>query len=100
MRFLALTFDGAGVPMLCLPGLGDQPGNAARIAELGLGEVADTNAEPAVLRETVQRLLANEALRARCRAFASRLETAPGLDQAVARIERFSSWPAAERAQH
>ena len=76
----------AGVPMLCLPGRGDQPGNAQRVAELGLGEAA-TDSAPAALRETVTRLLADEALRRRCRGFAERVAQVAGLDVGVRRVE-------------
>ena len=77
----------AGVPMLCLPGLGDQPANAERVAELGLGEAMDTGSSPQVLRAAIERLLSDEALRLRCRTFARDVAGQNRLDLAVERLE-------------
>lgn len=81
---------GAGVPMLCLPGVGDQPANAGRVAALGLGEVMDKTAEPEALRAAIERLLADGALRRRCAEFARTIADAPGLALAVERLERLA----------
>jgi UDP:flavonoid glycosyltransferase YjiC (YdhE family) len=81
----------AGAPMLCLPGVGDQPSNARRVTAMGLGEVIDTGSALEVLRAAIERLLADDALRERCRAFAQAAAEAPGLDLAIERIEALAA---------
>lgn len=76
---------GAGVPMVALPVFADQPANADRIAELGLGERLDV-AELAVsdLVETCTRVLDDPGYRWRARAMQRRHLGSPGFDQLVA----------------
>ena len=62
---------GAGAPMLCLPNGRDQNDNAERVAALGLGRALSNEAAPATIAEAVTALLADKALRAKCRAFAT-----------------------------
>ncbi|HTX48207.1 MAG TPA: nucleotide disphospho-sugar-binding domain-containing protein [Caulobacteraceae bacterium] len=62
---------GAGAPCLCLPQGRDQNDNAARIVELGLGRALPPDAAPQTIREAVAAVLRDDALRARCRAFAA-----------------------------
>jgi len=81
----------AGVPILCLPGLGDQPGNARRVAELGLGEIIATDSSPETLRAVIVRLLADERLQSRCRSFAEDVANFAGLDTAVLRVEALNT---------
>lgn len=76
-----------GVPMLCLPGGGDQPANAGRVVELGLGERLDVGASPHTLRDAVNRLLADKSLHAHADAFADRVAAEPGPGPALERIE-------------
>ncbi len=70
----------AGVPILCLPGIGDQPGNARRVAELGLGELIATDSSPETLRAAIVRLLADKGLQSRCQSFASDVANSAQLD--------------------
>ncbi len=76
----------AGVPILALPGIGDQPANGARLAGLGLGAVLDAASPPEAMRETINRLLADQDLRRRCQGFAASARAAPGMEAALARI--------------
>ncbi|MDE2627919.1 MAG: glycosyltransferase family 1 protein [Burkholderiales bacterium] len=81
----------AGVPMLCMPPGGDQPFNAARVAQLGLGVTLDPAAPSDHIGEAVTRLLADEDLRRRSQAFATLVSRHPGLDLAVERVETLRS---------
>jgi UDP:flavonoid glycosyltransferase YjiC (YdhE family) len=82
---------GFGVPILCLPGRGDQPAVAARVAGLGLGEILDTGSSPDAMGAAILRLLADQAMRDRARAFALEAGRHPGTDLAVARIEALAA---------
>lgn len=73
-----------GVPMLAFPLLYDQPGNGARIAYHGLGEVGDFNAVTAPeMADMIDRALADRELRGRVaemrRSFAELDQRRPGL---------------------
>jgi UDP:flavonoid glycosyltransferase YjiC (YdhE family) len=76
-----------GVPMLCLPGVGDQPAVAERIVALGLGEILDKTSSSKTIARAVTRLLADSGTRDRARAFAHDAANHPGVDLAIARIE-------------
>jgi UDP:flavonoid glycosyltransferase YjiC (YdhE family) len=76
-----------GAPCLCLPNGRDQDDNAARVAALGLGRVLPPDAAPAEIGETVMAMLGDEALRASCRLYASRVERFGDLARAAALIE-------------
>jgi UDP:flavonoid glycosyltransferase YjiC (YdhE family) len=77
----------AGVPVLCLPGGGDQPANADRVVALELGERLDLGAPPEAVADAVRRLLADKTLRERARAFARIVAAEPGPGPALNRIE-------------
>ena len=81
----------AGVPMLCVPPGGDQPFNAARVADLKLGETLDPTSSIGLISETVKRLLADMHLRQRSRDFAAAVSNQPGIDLAVERVEILTS---------
>lgn len=73
-----------GVPMLCLPIFWDQHDNATRMAETGLGERLETYAfSDYELRGAVERLLADDARRARLGAISRRLQASPGTERAA-----------------
>ncbi len=76
-----------GVPMLCLPPVADQPYNAEKVADLGLGAVLDPSASADTIREAVARLLADQAMRERARAVAAEVAKEPGLETALRLIE-------------
>jgi len=63
----------AGVPVLSLPLGRDQPANAHRLEQLGLGRALDREASVAEIDAAVTAMLGSEALHARVRQFASAL---------------------------
>jgi UDP:flavonoid glycosyltransferase YjiC (YdhE family) len=76
-----------GVPMLCLPPGADQPVNAAKVAELGLGEVLPITAPVEAIRAAMARLLADGSLKVRSEDFAAAIKREPGIERAVELIE-------------
>ena len=82
----------SGKPMIVLPLFWDQYDNAQRVDELGLGVRLDTYGhEPDELRGAVERLLADDSLRARMRPIAERLRASPGTVRAAELIEDVTS---------
>jgi UDP:flavonoid glycosyltransferase YjiC (YdhE family) len=77
----------AGVPMLCLPPIADQPHNAELVRRLGLGEVVDIISPPAVLMDAITRLIANREMQSAARKFAKEATFEPRPEQAVDQIE-------------
>jgi MGT family glycosyltransferase len=61
----------AGVPVLSVPLGRDQPANAHRLEQLGLGRSLDRDAAAGDIADTVGDMLSSEPLRARVRAFAA-----------------------------
>lgn len=80
-----------GVPMLCLPPGADQPHNAAKVAELGLGEVLPITASSDEIQAAVARMLADRALRTRSAEFAGLVAEEPGIERAVELIEAIAT---------
>jgi UDP:flavonoid glycosyltransferase YjiC (YdhE family) len=71
-----------------LPLFWDQHDNAQRVHETGFGVRLDTYGhEPEQLTGAIDRLLADERLRARLRDASERLATRPGTEQAADLIE-------------
>ena len=77
----------SGTPMLCLPGVGDQPYNSQRIVALGLGETLSPQATSEEMAAAMVRILSDGAMRARSRAFAATFAAHPSLDAGLARLE-------------
>ncbi len=78
-----------GLPMIGLPLFWDQYDNAQRLSETGFGErLATYGWEPHELTETVDRLLADEMLRARMRANAEAIRADPGRIRGADLIEQ------------
>jgi UDP:flavonoid glycosyltransferase YjiC (YdhE family) len=73
--------------MLCLPPIADQPVNAAKVQELGLGLALDPSSSSADIRAAIQHLLEDHAFKERSRAFAAAVAHEPGLEKAVELIE-------------
>jgi UDP:flavonoid glycosyltransferase YjiC (YdhE family) len=89
--------------MIVLPLFWDQYDNAQRVHETGVGVRLDTYGHSAAeLTGTVERLLADEALRERLGAISARLQGAPGTVAAADRIEqvaRVDSGPGVSQQQ-
>jgi MGT family glycosyltransferase len=78
----------AGKPMVVLPLFWDQHDNAQRVHETGFGVRLDTYGhEPEQLTGAIDRLLADERLRARLAAAAERVGSRPGTEHAADLIE-------------
>jgi MGT family glycosyltransferase len=78
----------AAVPVLCLPLGRDQPANARRVEELGLGRALPREAPPDAIREAVRDLLDAADVRARVGAFAATVRAYGDGDRAVDALER------------
>jgi UDP:flavonoid glycosyltransferase YjiC (YdhE family) len=75
----------AGVPVVALPVLADQPANASRLAELGLGVALPTATVTAeLIVDACRRVLDEPAYRLRARAWRRRVRAAPGPDRLLA----------------
>jgi N-glycosyltransferase len=74
----------AGVPMVAVPLFADQPVNAARIAELGLGLIVNPEEMVDALAATCRRILDDPAFRQRTRGFQRQVLALPGVDRLVA----------------
>ncbi|MEA2426235.1 MAG: hypothetical protein QOH13_2645 [Thermoleophilaceae bacterium] len=81
-----------GKPMVVLPLFWDQYDNAQRVAETGFGIRLDTYGhEPEELVGAIERLLADEPLRAHLEAASARLRARPGTVAAADAIERIAT---------
>ncbi|MEA2493729.1 MAG: hypothetical protein QOJ29_1640 [Thermoleophilaceae bacterium] len=82
----------AGKPMVLLPLFWDQYDNAQRVDETGFGARLDTYGhEPSELTGAIDRLLADDALRAHLQAASERLAQRPGTQRAADLIERIAT---------
>jgi UDP:flavonoid glycosyltransferase YjiC (YdhE family) len=81
-----------GKPMVVLPIFWDQYDNAQRVHETGFGtRLATYDCEPEELTGAVDRLLADEPLRARLSAMSERLQRTQGTARAADLIERLAA---------
>jgi len=81
-----------GKPLLVLPIFWDQHDNAQRVAERGYGlRVPTYDFRDGELADALDRVLADEALRARCVVAGERLRRRPGPDLAADLIERLAT---------
>jgi UDP:flavonoid glycosyltransferase YjiC (YdhE family) len=76
-----------GLPMVCLPVLGDQPGNAARIERLGAGVRLSQHASPAEIENAVRRVLDEPAFRSAAEGYASAIEREDPRQRVVDELE-------------
>jgi UDP:flavonoid glycosyltransferase YjiC (YdhE family) len=77
-----------GVPLVCLPAVGDQPANAARIAALGLGVTIDPDSDTAAIAAALRTVLDDPGYTERAQEFAREIASLPGIDHAVTLIEQ------------
>jgi UDP:flavonoid glycosyltransferase YjiC (YdhE family) len=81
-----------GKPMIALPIFWDQADNAQRLDETGFGIRLPTyELEDADLLAAIERLLADEPLRARLDAVSARLQASAGTARAAVLIERLAA---------
>jgi UDP:flavonoid glycosyltransferase YjiC (YdhE family) len=84
-----------GLPMVLLPMGADQPYNAARCTELGVGRVLDAvAATPETIREAVSAVLADPAYRRAAKRIREEIASLPGPEFAVSLLEGLvrASW--------
>ena len=77
----------AGLPMVCLPVLGDQPANAARIGAIGAGVRLAMDASASTIGGAVRRVLDDHAFRHAAQHFAATLATENPTQLTVAGLE-------------
>lgn len=85
-----LAAFGAGVPVLALPLGRDQPANAHRTVELGLGACLAPQATSAEIQAIVARTLADDAIRARVASLAEAISSYTGGSRAVEALEQLA----------
>jgi hypothetical protein len=85
LRRLLIEAGAAGVPMVALPMHAEQPANAQRLFELGVGlAVRPEKANAATLASACRCVLDDPALRRAARGFQRQILGLPGIDQLVA----------------
>lgn len=77
----------AGVPMVCIPCSRDQPGNAARVAELGAGLAIGPTSTPAELRGVIVKALADPRLKMHAQQMSVALNRDDGATAVVDQLE-------------
>jgi N-glycosyltransferase len=81
-----------GVPMVALPLFAEQPRNAQRLSELGLGVTTDPyEADAATIAVACQKVLSDPSYRFTARGFQRRILALPGMDQLVADLTALAS---------
>jgi len=83
-----------GLPMIVVPGLGgDQPVNAAAAAQWGIGAALPADADAAMMRQAVERILGDGVFRAKAAAIAPLLQGVDGAANAADEIEAMLARP-------
>ncbi len=81
----------AGVPRVVIPVQGDQPRNARRCADLGVGRVVGPEERtPAAIRAAVRAVLAEPSYRRNAVRLRDEIDALPRMDHAVALLERLA----------
>jgi UDP:flavonoid glycosyltransferase YjiC (YdhE family) len=82
-----------GVPLAVFPQFGDQPLNASRVTELGLGATLSARdaLDPKALRETIERLDTDPGYRTRLAEFQKELREAGGHRRAADELQTFAA---------
>jgi MGT family glycosyltransferase len=86
-----------GVPLVCIPLVGDQPDNAARVVALGAGVRLDRDATPERISAAIQRVLTEPGFGESARRMAGILAKEDGVRTAVEEIESVLRGPAGAR---
>ncbi|HEV8714307.1 MAG TPA: glycosyltransferase [Candidatus Binatia bacterium] len=76
-----------GVPLVCLPLVGDQPDNAARVVARGAGVRLERDATPEQIRAAIQRVLTQPRFGESARRIAGKLAKEDGAQRAAEEIE-------------
>ena len=76
-----------GVPLVCIPLVGDQAENAARVQTLGSGVRLPADADPARIRRAIDRVLTDPAFRLSAQRVASTIAGKDPVEAAVDEIE-------------
>lgn len=81
-----------GLPLVCLPMGADQPHNAARCEDLGLGRVLDSvTATPAAVREAVAEVLSDPRPRQAAQRLRAEWAALPGPASALTLLEQLAA---------
>jgi UDP:flavonoid glycosyltransferase YjiC (YdhE family) len=83
-----------GVPMICCPGMADQPANASRLAKAGVGFIAKKGKTAAALKQLLDNLA---RVTHKSKELAYELESHKGAQQAATLIETIAREGATER---
>jgi rhamnosyltransferase subunit B len=84
----------AGTPQLMVPRAFDQFDNAARIERLGLGRgLAESRYRAAAAAAVIRQMLQDAPMRAQCREYAARIDSAAALSTACEHLEALRSQP-------
>ena len=82
---------GVGVPLVVIPVNGDQPRNARRCADLGVGRVVEPDERtPEAIRAAVRAVLADPSYRSNAGRLRADMAALPGPEHAVALLERLA----------
>jgi UDP:flavonoid glycosyltransferase YjiC (YdhE family) len=74
----------AGVPMVAMPLFAEQPLNAQRVADLGLGVSVDKDSEATTVADACRKVLEDPSFRLTVRGFQRKILGLPGIDRMVA----------------
>jgi UDP:flavonoid glycosyltransferase YjiC (YdhE family) len=75
-----------GVPLVCIPLVGDQPDNAARVTARGAGLRVSAEAPPARIREAIQRVVTDPSFRQAAHQLATKMAGEDAVQAAVDEI--------------
>ena len=75
-----------GVPLVCIPLVGDQPDNAARVVARGAGLRVPADAPPGRMREAIQRVVTDPSFRQAAQQLATKMAGEDPVQAAVDEI--------------
>jgi MGT family glycosyltransferase len=80
-----------GVPLICIPIVGDQPDNAARVAAHGAGIALEAKAAAPEIRKALHRVLTDPSFRAAAQALGSEIGAEKAEENAANELERLAA---------